>query len=288
MLQDDPVFDDEVDSLLILDEHQLVDAPAAPLADGDAWDWNDEADSLVISDEHQLVDAPATPTPPVADAWDWNDVDWPLTPGVEGSQQSDVFVVSAELSVETGPMFDGADEDLDELTIDDFSNFTEDPGLPEDVWPHWYDPETDDGLLAAVIADDRPAVADVVAAPTHPVADDWAHWSDPEGDESVASMVSYEPVVADNAPPVTVQVEDAAPWAEVEPVDDWWHAIDAVQLLDLSPQEPLQADAWPWHEDHDPEGDPLLSLGQGPGGFRLSPNPNRLVVKAKTDAAIVK
>ena len=156
--EDVPLFDDSHEWLVMPDSMQQL-APESPLPiDGPLFDGTDEdLDELVIDDFPNFT--PSYPRPYEFDFQPFNpDVEDPWFLNPETFYAGDVDAGSQP--VETGPVFDGADEDLDELVIDDYANFA--PVMPQPLEWDW-DQEFEDFSPG----DDRTVMGfPVVAAPS--------------------------------------------------------------------------------------------------------------------------
>ena len=191
--------DEDLDELSV-DDFGNFEIDAQP---ADVWVFDDEAPVVHVPDSYQQSDTVApvgSPELSPADAWSFDD-DAVVSLFPDSYQQSNAAVVigSADLSVETGPVFDGVDEDLDELTVDDFGNF--DPeAILDDAWD-W----TDD--TEAWQPDEQVLGADVVVVVERPHVESWVF------DDDFTDEVPLEdgPVGADYFPSVERIHDD--PWS---------------------------------------------------------------------------
>ena len=248
-------------------------AAAVPALPEDNWPhWHDAEDDATTqaADESDPVvaDVVAAPDAPPQDAPAFDDELVAAGPVPDDYQQHDAPpIVVDELGPDTGPLFDGGDEDLDELVIDDFAAF--DPEQPPEH--DWCDDELEDvswamldgpvGADAQAPVADQPPVdawgwddsvedeqpvdavlgADAVVAQDPPAADVWT-WDDTVEDEQGADAVlSADAVVVQDLP-----AADA--WGWDDSVEDE-QAVDAVLADDVVPAQDMPvADAWAWDD----------------------------------------
>jgi hypothetical protein len=238
-----PTFDEDVSGgFVLVDSRQQADV-LLPIPE-DAWDWPAEwlepaEDDLVLS--QPVATFIGSPDVVTADAWDhWHD-DLGMQSLPDSRQQADAPTVgSVDIAPETGPMFDGADDDLDELVIDDFGNFEADPTSPDEAWP-WFDEE----LTPQSFPDSRQqADAEAPPAPSEMPRDAGPLFDGSDEDIDELVIDDFGNIEAEEP------LRELA-WFDDEVLDDWWHALAdpiSTPVVDVVPPQPAE-DAWPWDDD---------------------------------------
>lgn len=302
--------DDDLPQGSVPSSFQNSDEPQRQPEDAFPWDHEDVGDyglQFILDDSDDAVgpNAGAAAAQPPGDPWSWDDevVDAGLQFMLDDSDDAvgPNAVAQADPPPDTGPMFDGVDEDLDELVIDDYANVELDPIYSEpwfdedesDDWWHaldwdftpadaqgaaapqpaaeeWRDDDQDDDLQAILDDADDAVGPDAAAAPVdQPPADAWPHDDDDPDDWALTEQADSGAASSDDPAAAIEQSEDDTD------ADDWWHGADASTPADvvIAQDQPQPEE---WRED-EPDDDWWLGLDAGTPADVAPPPPLALI-----------